>query len=279
VVSMRSLTRSLSPYAVPGPADSVPQVTAASLVVPARFNGPPGSANGGYVAGLLAAHVPPKDLPGDHAVVVVVPERGQAVRVTLREPPPLGTVLLVAAGDTDGQVVASFGGAVVATAEPGGFETEPVPPVSFEVAAQAEHRYAGLTTHPFPACFVCGPDRPAADGMGLRPGRVGTGADAAVATTWVPDSSLAAGDGLVGEPFVWAALDCPSGWAGDLEDRPMVLGRITAAVHARPVTGDRCVVVASRLGGEGRKAFTASTAYDGDGRVLGRAEATWIALR
>ena len=265
-------------------ADSVPQVTAASLVVPARFNGPPGSANGGYVAGLLAAYVPrfPAATPpaADHAVMgILVPQPRPPVRVTLREPPPLGTVLLVAAGDTDGQVVASFGGAVVATAEPGGFETEPVPPVSFDVAAQAEHRYAGLRSHPFPACFVCGPDRPAADGMGLRPGRVGTAAVAPVATTWVPDSSLAAGDGLVGEPFVWAALDCPSGWAGDLEDRPMVLGRITAAVHARPVVGDRCVVVAARLGGEGRKAFTASTAYDGDGRVLGRAEATWIALR
>ena len=232
------------------------------LVVPARFNGPPGSANGGYVAGLLAGVI-----------------GAQPVRVTLREPPPLETELHVGAGDADGQVVASFGRAVVVTAEPGAFETEPVAPVTFDVAAGAEQGYAGLRAHPFPGCFVCGPDRSAGDGMGLRPGRVGTGIDAPVATTWVPDASLAADDGLVGEPLVWAALDCPSGWAGDLADRPMVLGRITAAVHARPEVGDRCVVVAARLGGEGRKTFTASTAYDGDGRVLGRAEATWIALR
>jgi hypothetical protein len=59
----------------------------------------------------------------------------------------------------------------------------------------------------------------------------------------------------------------------------MVLGRMTAAVDALPVVGDPCVVVGQRLRDEGRKTFTASTAYDSDGRVLGRAEALWIALR
>jgi hypothetical protein len=58
----------------------------------------------------------------------------------------------------------------------------------------------------------------------------------------------------------------------------MVLGRITAAVDALPEPGDRCVVVGLRLGVEGRKAFTASTAYDSEGRVLGHAESTWIAI-
>jgi len=254
-------------------------VDPASLVVPARFNGPPGSGNGGYVAGLLAGLLPTPLPASDHATLgILVAKPGQPVRVTLREPPPLEMPLLVSLGD-EGQVVASFGGAVVVTAEPGAFETEQVAPVTFDVAAEAEHRYAGPTAHPFPGCFVCGPDRPDGDGMGLNPGRVAADADSPVATTWVPDASLAADDGLVAEPFVWAALDCPSGWAGDLAARPMVLGRITAAVHARPGVGDRCVVVARRLGGKGRKAFTASTAYDGDGRVLGRAEATWIALR
>jgi hypothetical protein len=59
----------------------------------------------------------------------------------------------------------------------------------------------------------------------------------------------------------------------------MVLGRITAAVHASPHVGDRCVVVGRVLGTDGRKTFTASTAYDSDGRVLGHAESTWIAVR
>jgi hypothetical protein len=59
----------------------------------------------------------------------------------------------------------------------------------------------------------------------------------------------------------------------------MVLGRITAAVHAVPQVGERCVVVGQVLGSEGRKTSTASTAYGADGRVLGHAESVWIELR
>ena len=50
-------------------------VTHPDLVVPARFNGPARSGNGGYVAGSLAARVP------DAA--------DRPVEVTLRRPPPL----------------------------------------------------------------------------------------------------------------------------------------------------------------------------------------------
>jgi hypothetical protein len=45
----------------------------ASLVVAPRFCGPPGSANGGYACGLIAAYLD-----------------GQA-EITLRRPPPLAT--------------------------------------------------------------------------------------------------------------------------------------------------------------------------------------------
>ena len=79
--------------------------------------------------------------------------------------------------------------------------------------------------------------------------------------------------------LVWAALDCPGGWSATWSGRPMVLGRMTAAVDACPAVGDPCVVVGRRLRDERRKTFTATTAYDADGRVLGRAEAAWIALR
>lgn len=243
-------------------------MTDQSLTVGARFNGPPGSGNGGYVAGLLQAHV---------ARLLPAYRPGDPVQVTLREPPPLAIPLLVTADE--GRVTATFGGAIVAEAGPGGFRSGPVAPVAFDVAAEAEQRYGGLVAHPFPGCFVCGTERPAGDGMGLRPGRVGAGAgaDGVFATTWVADASLTDADGLVGEPFVWAALDCPGGWASDLAARPMVLGRITARVHARPEVGEHAVVVGRVLRVEGRKTFTASTAYDGDGRALGQAEATWIA--
>jgi YD repeat-containing protein len=229
------------------------------LTIPRRFSGPPGSANGGYVAGRVAASLP---------------DAGPR-QVTLRRPPPLDTPMDVSVDG--GRVCVTLGGDLVAEAEPGGFTSEPVEPVTFDTAAAQMGRYAGLENHPFPGCFSCGTDRAAPDGLGLRPGRLEDRADT-VATAWVPDGSIAGAEGLVGAEMVWAALDCPGGWSADLIGRPMVLGRITADVHALPEVDDRCVVVGRLLGTEGRRTFTTSTAYDGDGRILGHAEAIWFEI-
>jgi hypothetical protein len=237
---------------------------AISLVVPSRFAGPPGSANGGWVSGRLA------ELSGLGSL-------GRAVEVTLRHPPPLEVDLDVRTVD-DALTTLGFGGAVIAEARAAELTGELVGPVDLTSAQAAMAGYAGAAHHPFPGCFVCGTDRPAPDGLGLRPGRLPDRPDT-VATAWLPDASLAGADGVLPPAMVWAALDCPGGWSSDLVGRPMVLGRITAAVDALPAAGDRCVVVGRHLRDEGRKTFTVSTAYDGDGRVLGRAEALWIALR
>ncbi len=239
---------------------------AVSLVVPTRFAGPPGSANGGWVAGRLA------ELSGLGGL-------GRAVEVTLRHPPPLEVDLDVRADPDDKALTTlGFGGAVIAEARAAELTGALVAPVDLATAQAAMETYAGSVSHPFPGCFVCGTDRPAPDGLGLRPGRLPDRPDT-VATAWLPDASVADADGELPAAMVWAALDCPGGWSSDLAGRPMVLGRITAAVDALPAAGDPCVVVGRHLRDEGRKTFTASTAYDCDGRVLGRAEALWIALR
>lgn len=234
------------------------------LTIPSRFCGPPGIGNGGYVAGRLAARI---TSPGRKPAPA-------PVQVTLREPPPLATTLdlQVARGGT--RVTATFGGAVVAYAEPGELLADAIPPVSFDTAAASTARFAGLTKHPFPGCFVCGIDRPAPDGLALRPGRLEERPDT-VASTWVPDASLAS-DGRIPPAMVWAALDCPGGWSADLTGRPMVLGRITACVDAVPEVGEACVVLGQFRHRSGRKTFTTSTAYDEDCRILGRAEAIWF---
>jgi hypothetical protein len=203
---------------------------------------------------------------------------GRAAQVTLRHPPPLGSRQQVSAA-ADGGVVLTFGGALIAEAAPCPLDTAPIEPVSPALATEAMLRYAGLVRHPYPTCFSCGTTRPDRDGLDLRPGplpdRPGT-----TATTWVPDASLTgtgdAGDGTVSAAAVWAALDCPGGWSVDIPGRPLVLGRITAQVDALPQVGERCVVMGALLGREGRKVQTATTAYDGDGRVMARARATWI---
>ncbi|GAA1787651.1 hypothetical protein GCM10009682_07040 [Luedemannella flava] len=222
------------------------------MIIDFRFNGPPGSANGGYTAGLLAREL---GAPG-------------GAMVTLRRPPPLDTRLDVAPTDA-GVALTDPEGQLIADASPAELGDEAlVAPVSWAAAEEAAESYAGFAEHPFPTCFVCGPDRAPGDGLRLFPGRVD---DTRTATPWVvPDD--------VDEVLVWAALDCPGGWAVPLEARPYVLGRITASVVKPPEPGSRCVIMGEVLDEEGRKARVRTTLYDGTGVPLARALSTWIAI-
>jgi hypothetical protein len=249
----------------------------AVLTIPARFCGPPVSGNGGYTAGSLADLVP-------------VTRPGQAVEVTLRQPPPLDVGMRVShlSGDDPTNMsgapvtVLSMGGARIAEARASDLSPEPVESVSMGSATEAMGRFPGLVSHPFPTCFSCGPDRAEGDGLRIFPGFVGAGR---MASLWVPDKDLAESsdrfyEGIqrVGPGVAWAALDCVGGWAGDMEKRLMVLGRMTAQLDALPVVGEPHVVVGSALGSEGRKTFTASTLYDSDGRIVARAQHVWISV-
>jgi hypothetical protein len=223
------------------------------VIIPGRFNGPPTTANGGYTAGLVAAHLP-----------------AGAVEVTLRHPPPLDTELTVAPSPrADGGLRVLDGDVLVAEARPVDLgPDEAVPPVPYERAAEVSAAYPGLTAHPYPTCFVCGPDRRVGDGLRLFPGRLPDGRTAAPFV--VPDD--------VSAPLVWAALDCPSGWSIPLEARPYLLGRITGRVVGVPAAGERCVVVGSMVGAEGRKATARSTLYTAAGTVAAYARAVWVAV-
>ena len=121
--------------------------------------------------------------------------------------------------------------------------TEVVAPVSLGEAVAASASYPGFTTHPFPTCFVCGTERAEGDGLRLFPGRL---ADRRTATPFtVPDD--------IRPELMWAALDCPGGWAVPLEGRPYVLGRLAARVEALPAPGERCVVMGAMTGEEGAR--------------------------
>ena len=97
-----------------------------------------------------------------------------------------------------------------------------------------------------------------------------------LAAPWIPDRTLAADFHEYDDASpraclaaTWSALDCVGGWAGDITERLMVLGRMTAVVDALPVLGEEHVVMGERRGSEGRKTFTASTLHDADGRIVG----------
>lgn len=245
------------------------------MIVPARFNGPPDSANGGYAAGLVAQMV----LGADPATVVA----DRAVRVTLRRPPPLETALRVDTDPATGAVRitadppagtvpvadAPSGAVLVAEAEPvvgPDLSTGPVPPpVALADAEVAGTAYPGFTDHPFPGCYVCGPRHP--DGLRIFPGPTAPGRTAA--------PFVVPADRTV--PTVWAALDCPGGWTVLAPGRPYLLGRMSATVAALPDAGARCVVVGELVATSGRKAEVRTALYDPAGRLLAAAQATWIA--
>ena len=215
--------------------------------IPARFNGPPGSANGGYTCGLLAAFL------------------GSEAEVTLRVPPPLERELDVVR--TDGRVELRDGETLVAGAEPVSLEIDVPAPVSLEEAQAASTRYAGFAHHAYPTCFTCGPARE--DGLGIYAGPV-TGRDGVVAATWTPTEEPA-------PEVVWSALDCPSGWAvDDFQRVGVLLGRMAARIDRLPAAGEPHVVLGWRVGEEGRKRYAGSALLTVDDEVLARSRSTWI---
>lgn len=235
-----------------------------TLTIPRRFCGPPSSGNGGWSAGALAAYLP-----------------FGPVRVMLRKPPPLDVALDIAL-DINGRASATWNDVLIAIAQSAGAEVGEVEPVTSEQARAAEAFFAGLTSHPFDTCFSCGTAREPGDGLRIFPGRVNDDNEGRVrvAATWTPDRSLSEnpGEAETTLPVAWAALDCVGGWAGDLSERSMVLGSMTAQVHDLPRIGETYVLVGGARGGEGRRTTTASTLYDASGRAVASAEHVWFAV-
>jgi hypothetical protein len=121
--------------------------------------------------------------------------------------------------------------------------------------------------HPFPHCFVCGPE---GDGFRLRPSSVG---DGRVVAPWRPEE--------VRPELVWAALDCPGAFAidPDLSRGATVLGRLAAHIEELPEPGDELVVVAWPLpGAEGRRSYAGTSLFRGN-EPLAWARATWFSLQ
>ncbi len=227
------------------------------VVVDQRFNGPPESGNGGYVCGVLGGLV------------------GGTAEVTLRRPPPLDRPLQVARLDGGG-VTLRDGEAVIAEGEPASVEIDIPEPVSFSDAEEAARSYLGFRHHLFPTCFVCGPKREEGDGLRIFPGPV-AGRDI-LAAPWTPDASLADKNGQVRSEIVWAALDCPSGFAVTTFEKVAVLGRLTVKPLAAVRPGERCVLTGWPLGEDGRKLYSGTALFSHSGELRAVARATWVRI-
>lgn len=232
-----------------------------------RFCGPPTTGNGGYVGGRLASY-----LEGAGSLGGV---DAQAVRVRLHSPPPLDEPLEVRRGAEDSGVGLWHGDACVAEAVRRPLTLDVPGPPSLEQAQEAATRYVGFEGHPYPTCFVCGPDRTCGDGLCIFAGPVD--GRPLVAAPWTPDASLADRDGRVAPEFVWAALDCPGCFSFELtEGCAILLGQIHVSLQGRIDAGEPCLVVGWEIGREGRKHHVGTAIYTADGACRGRAAATWF---
>ncbi|MEZ5155184.1 MAG: hypothetical protein R2718_03645 [Solirubrobacterales bacterium] len=227
----------------------------ATLTVPARYNGPRDSGQGGYTAGLIAMRM------------------GELAEVTLRSPIPLDRELEIEELDGEGLRLLD-GETLVAEARPREIDIEVPAPVGIEDARLATERYRGSAGTPFGRCFVCGPGRE--DALGVMAGAV-EGRDV-VASPWTPGPETDVdGSGRAAPEFVWAVLDCPTYFALYPDTLPIsFLARFAARVDDLPELGSEHVVMAWPISKDGRKHLAGSALLDGDGNVLAMAEALLI---
>jgi hypothetical protein len=117
------------------------------------------------------------------------------------------------------------------------------------------------------------------DGLRIFAGPIGE----AYAAAWTPPADLAGPDGRMSDELVWAALDCPSSGpvANDAQQPaslPIVLGRLAVRVDAPVIAGRPHVVMAWKLGIDGRKRESAAALYSDAGELCAVARALWIEL-
>ncbi len=228
------------------------------IFIAKRFCGPPDSGNGGFSSGLVANTL------------------STTAECTLRKPVPIERELVVQPRDSG--AVLLDGDQLILECVPAQIDLALRSPVSVPQAEGAAANSPGLRDHPFPTCFVCGPQRAPGDGLRIFPGQV-EGSPELWAAPWTPDVSLANPNGAVKPEFVWAAMDCPTGFAGGFPwAGKLVTGRL--AVHQiTPVqAGEPHVIVSWPLGWEGRKSHAAAALYNAAGELCAQARATWIKL-
>lgn len=223
-----------------------------SLVIARRFNGPPDSGNGGYVAGRLG-----RLFDG-------------AAEVTLRAAVPIETPLALVRAN--GHLDLCDGEDLIASvvAKPLALDV-PSSPVDFTTAEKLSALGGSGEDSAYNTCFVCGRGRH--DGLRVFCSAV-DGAGGIHAGAWVPDASLEGAPGKVAPEFLWGALDCPGGTASC--EGEALTGRMHGIADAELSIGEKCIVLAWPVAAEGRKRFAGTAVLDSRGRVRAKALSTWI---
>ena len=238
-----------------------PSSMSETVTIPARFNGPLDSGNGGYSTGAFASLL------------------GGAATVSLRAPVPLDDPLEVVRDDAHALQVLHGENLIAEAHLNGGVDIRVPAPVSVDEARAARTRYRGHADGIFCQCFVCGLAR--RDCFEVFAGSV-AGRGGVVATPWTPPEWTANARGHVRREFVWAALDCPTYFAlyDDRAELPLsFLARLSARIDVPLEAGVEHVVMAWPIEYDGRKHRAGCAVLSAEGEPLAVADALLIGPR
>ncbi|TNF82422.1 MAG: hypothetical protein EP301_11915 [Gammaproteobacteria bacterium] len=248
-----------------------------SIIIPARFRGPPESGNGGYVAGAIAECFAEKQSP----------ETDDAIEVTLRAPTPLDRSMTVIRPNDD-SVQLILGETLIAEARRTQLELDVPEPPSFAAALAAQPQSPSFFEHinPLlpegmgfhPICFCCGTDVEPDAGLHVYAAPV-EGFDG-VAAAWQPSNVFADPDGLLPTRILWAALDCPGQFAYLASGiRTGMLGRMTGRILKPVPAAQALTVIGWCLDVERSKHFAGTALFDESGDLCGYSNQVWIGRR
>lgn len=233
------------------------------IVVPRQFRGPPFTANGGYICGLLAG---------------AVGGRGVAM---LRAGVPLDTAVSLTPGEGEGVLLVNAEGAVLGSARPADDSQIPNPPPAPPTLEEARafgaaSPFATRSLHR--GCFSCCVERDAGEGLGVFVGQIEGAPAGHCAGVWTPHANFADADGNIPDEVTWGALDCSGSMAWWIKSGSPVglLGTMAGEVLRKPKAGESYVVVAWAREVEGRKHFAGVALFDGAGEVMARSGQIWI---
>lgn len=235
------------------------------LTIPARYNGPSNSGNGGYCAGLFCQQL--------------AADTDKAITVVLRSPPPLDKAIDYVTNSTHDAAKVVDGETLIAELYFDELSMTPPPAISWQQAETASQQFTGFKDHPFAHCYVCGPKREPCDGLRIFAGPCEGMAMAAA--TWQAFPALADASGNIAREHLWAALDCPSYFGATVHhpQQAAFLGTMTLQLLQPTMPADaRYIIQSWPIAIEGRKLIGGVALYNEQGECLAVAKAVWITL-
>ncbi len=225
-----------------------------SLVVDGRFCGIVGRGQGGYLAGLVAGML------------------AEPVQIDFRNAIPLDVALDVEQRNDVIQV--KHDEKVIVERRPGASPERTPEAVDFKTALAGRSTGEAGAREVVSDCFSCG-TRP--DTLRVHAGPIG---DGRYATPYTPQAWTSP-NGVVEPPFVWAPLDCASGWGVTWEPpHPIaVTATLTTEILEAVEPGRDYVVVAeTEEMWRTRRRMAWAAMYTTTGDLVARAESLWISL-